>query len=520
MGVYAWLRSAVIDGDLLFFNEWAGFGMIDGGVTRFKEVTPLGTLANHWWIGTALLSAPAYLTMHFGKILCSIQTGDGFFGAWGALLAWLSVAFTALATVIAGRLIRQLAPETGSAARATILAAILLGTPLFWYTFRLPLGTHAAGTFAVALLTMALCWHDQDDVAAIAIGLALGLAIATRLQHFVLVPAVAWHAWRHHRSLRRLLLLAGGAALPLASQGMAWWIVYGSPLGPLTTGGNEHGATWLPFHSNALLPVLFSSYHGLFVWAPIALLAAAGWTIGWRRHNDAAPLMILMFAGEWIANGLFDRWFWGGMSFGPRRFVDLAVPMAIGLAWLATSIRRTAFYAMTGIATAWSIALMVATHASTLSLSRYVTFADLVNSVLSALTWSRAAQAPLRSPIADGLLAGQSIAALGAIAAGGLLLLWLAQERRRIAIAACIYFALCAGATATLWQPTRSRAQEEHARYRIDDRVAAHWGPLVDQRTLLGDELAYLRGTGQPDRAAATAREIEEMDARIRALTR
>src|SRR5438067_12468934 len=61
VGVYAYVRSAVFDHDLLFLNEWAGFGLIRDGFTLFKEVTPLGTLANHWWIGASIAGAPFYL---------------------------------------------------------------------------------------------------------------------------------------------------------------------------------------------------------------------------------------------------------------------------------------------------------------------------------------------------------------------------------------------------------------------------------------------------------------------------
>ena len=43
-----------------------------------------------------------------------------------------------------------------------------------------------------------------------------------------------------------------------------------------------------------------------------------------------------MFVGEWIANGTLDRYFWGGMSFGGRRFVDVTKP-----AGLATNPRET-----------------------------------------------------------------------------------------------------------------------------------------------------------------------------------
>src|SRR4029079_11014634 len=61
VATYAYLQSMVNDGDLSFFNEWSSFGMIRNGVTYFSEVTRVGALANHWWIGTSMLTAPFYV---------------------------------------------------------------------------------------------------------------------------------------------------------------------------------------------------------------------------------------------------------------------------------------------------------------------------------------------------------------------------------------------------------------------------------------------------------------------------
>src|SRR2546428_11336380 len=157
VGVYSYLRSAVFDGDLLFFDEWNAFGLIRDGFPQFKEVTPLGTLANHWWIGASIASLPFYIF--------TIFSGNGFFGTSGWTLAWSSVLFTFVTLLIAALLIEN--------RRAIALTAVLFGTPLFWYTFRLPLGTHAAGAMFVALAVYAGL-RDRPFAA----GLALGLAIA------------------------------------------------------------------------------------------------------------------------------------------------------------------------------------------------------------------------------------------------------------------------------------------------------------------------------------------------------
>jgi hypothetical protein len=332
-----------------------------------------------------------------------------------------------------------------------------------------------------------------------AAGLALGLAVATRLQHFVLIPAFVVLAVRR-RQYSGILRAAGGVLIGILPQAIAWYAIYGSPLGPLTSGANLGGTTWMPFQSFSFGAVLFSSYHGLFVWSPVVMLAIIGWFEGLRSHRDAATLFLLMFAGEWMANGAFDRYFWGGLSFGPRRFVDLAAPFAVGIAWFARSRLRIVLIAA---ATLWSCALTWAALSGNLSLSRYVSFADLLRSPFGIPH-----PIQLHSPISD---FGPSLAALCIVAAVAFLL-FLA---RRFAI---IYVVLVSLLLATMIPATRSRAREEMVHYRIQPRLAAHLGPLLDQRRLLGDEVDYLRATGRDPRN--TENEIAQIDREIAHLTK
>ena len=117
------------------------------------------------------------------------------------------------------------------------------------------------------------------------------------------------------------------------------------------------------------------------------LFVLIGWVVGWRRNRDLALTCILMFAGEWLANGTFDRYFWGGMSFGGRRFVDLAVPFALGIAWFAERVGTWIAVAIVTPLVGWSVALMVAAQANTISLARYVTGSQLFAAVFSIETW-------------------------------------------------------------------------------------------------------------------------------------
>ena len=457
VAVFAYLRSAVFDGDFSFFNEWAVTGMIRNGVTAFAEVTPAGLLANHWWIGTSILSAPTYLAARLFA-----AKGDGFLGLYGVTLAWTNVAFAAIATWIGWRLTRS----------AYAVAAAVLGTPFFWYTFRFPLGTHIAGALCVAAVLFA-----EDEAI---VGLAAGLAIATRLQHFVLLPAIVFMMRKRPVTWRAIVAFL----LPLACQAVAWQSIYGTPLGPLMRGASLAGTTWMPFQHFAFMPVLFSTYHGVFTWSPIIAIAIVGWFLGLREHRDLAITLLLMFAGELVANATFDRYFWGGLSFGPRRFVDLFVPFAIGIAWFARSVPRWIALAIEIACCAWSVLLMADAASGTLSLSRYVGNLFVVPRSFALHS----------API------GQSLAAIAIVA----ITFFIAWRVRHPTIAIAIVLAITIAIAA--------RRPPQPPPY-IDVKKSFHDGPLIDERGLLLDEVAWARATGDEARANATAGEIRQIDA-------
>jgi len=490
VAVFSYLRSAVIDGDFAFFDEWASAGLVRNGVTLFSEVTPTGALANHWWIGTSILSAPSYLIARLFH-----APPDGFSGIYGVVLAMTNVGFAAWTMLIAWSFIRKKS--------AIPIIATLLGTPFFWYAFVFPLGTHMAGALAIALVFVALFRSDSGAAA----GLATGLAIIVRLQHFVIIPAVLYVAWQQRRRLEWWLAAIGGGALAIACQAAAWLAIYGTPLGPITRGATLAGTTWMPFKNIALMPVLFSSYHGLFTWSPVVFLALFGWISAARSFEAERSMLavasLLMFAGEWIANGTFDRYFWGGMSFGPRRFVDLAVPIAIGLAYFATAVSSRVAYALMIALSLWSVGLMAAAYAHTISLARFVTGADLVHAVTAPETWRRLGAIDLHSPIVNALLAKQAFIALLIVVAVGVVASML--NARVLTVGMTI--ALAVVIVVSVRTPSRARASAEalHINVEASKRV----GPLIDERGLLMDELAW-----RP--SDSTVRELQQIDAVLR----
>jgi hypothetical protein len=532
VAVHAWLRSLVVSGDFLFFDEWAGFRMLGDGFAYFKEVTGTGALANHWWIGSSIVGAPFYLVSHLISVVLpgDLFPSDGFFGLDLVTLGWTSVLFHALTMLIGWLAIRELTGPTDhdGGGAAISLVYVSVGTPMFWYAFRMPIGTHATGMMLVGLLTL-LCIRlasgsdgdEGDSRLPLLTGLTLGLAIATRLQHVVLLPAVLLALTVGKTRRTGWLIAALGGAVPLLAQGAAWFAVYGTPLGPLADGANLDGVTWMPFRRISLLPVLFSPWRGLLVWSPVWLPALIGMVLMLRERGSVALrragwICLIMFAGELFANGTLDRYWWGGMSFGPRRFVDLAVPAAIGV-WFF--LRRTSGpgQVLVLLSATWSCLLMLSATAGAIDLSRYLGWGDLGRGVIEAQP-SVILQS-LRSPVTSVSLAVQSFLALLILA---LLILAIHQLRRvtrlsagRLAFA---WATACLLAVLLAIGPTRSRAVNELDRFGLDTPAARAAGPLIDQRGLINDELAWLVASGRTEDAEATRREIEQIDDRLREL--
>ena len=76
--------------------------------------------------------------------------------------------------------------------------------------------------------------------------------------------------------------------------------------------------------------VLFSSRNGLFHWAPSHALAALGLVAACARRGRLAGLLLVGVGLQAVVNGAAWDW-WGGGSFGGRRFDSCYAAFAIGL---------------------------------------------------------------------------------------------------------------------------------------------------------------------------------------------
>ncbi|MGD8328578.1 MAG: hypothetical protein PVJ49_04025 [Acidobacteriota bacterium] len=361
------LRSLYFDGDLQYANEYDHYIQLDpvahAGLVPYRDQpTSTGHRLNDGPIGAALLWSPFYITADlmvgvshwFGAevprdgyswpYVWAVSLGSLFWGMLGLLLTY--------------RLCREYADAVSS---TTALVGIWFATPVVFYLYITPPMAHANSLFAVSLfLFVWLYTRDERQLWEwVALGIAAGIMVLVRELNwlFLLAPAVdeLFEAWDALRVARVESALDGrslpatwwarfgprtvgwvAASVPLFLIALPQFIVYhilhGS-FGPTPFVVDKFSA--YPVHA---LEVLFSGFHGLFSWSPITLIGVLGLIPLARRNNRVALALFVVFAAQVAVIGSYDTW-WGGASFGARRFINCMPIFAMGLAALLDDLR-------------------------------------------------------------------------------------------------------------------------------------------------------------------------------------
>ena len=361
--------------------------LIRGNDIAFKDVTATGHLSNHWTAGASLAWYPAFAAAHL------VARGDGFQVLYVAAVACTS-ALAGLFVLLAGlRIANVLFP--GRSGRVAAIA-IWLGSPLAFYSLRHAIMSHAisaAACAAVVLLSLRIRVEDRQSclspfaadprkarlplLAYLAVGMAVGFACATRPQNITiaLVPLLIAPS-----SLRRAHVMFVGALIAALPQLIVSQTLWGAPLAFVNIGGRAH--PWQMFATFRPFETLFSWYHGLATWTPLLLVAAIGLFFVARRDRALARAGLVTFVAQWLLLSLLERWFWGGASFGQRRFDSCTIFFIIGLAALLAQVPRWLGALLTIVPTVWTLMLFIAS--SRLNLNRYQAPSELLDAFLTS----------------------------------------------------------------------------------------------------------------------------------------
>lgn len=356
---YAYVASAIIDGDLQFENEYrrsdpvrcARYFEADG-TPRADLVTRTGHLLNYHSAGPSFLWSPFFAIAHAGVAAHNAAApreraieADGYSRPYLWACAFGTALFGFLALLLAHDLAFRIA-SPWAALLATL--GIWFAGNLAVYMYLLPFLSHPASAFVGAAFLW-LWWRTARAPAELAtlrtprawfgLGLLAGLCFATYyigalFGVFVLADGVAMlRAWLasgagvavHLRNAARVALPGlAGLLIGVLPHAIPKWILYGDPL------ALGYGLAWQPDRP-FLVEVLFSNRHGLLSWHPVYLLALLGLTALLPRAGRLAGASFVLFAAcTWLIASK-PNWH-GGSSFGNRYFLLLTPVFVLGLA--------------------------------------------------------------------------------------------------------------------------------------------------------------------------------------------
>lgn len=506
-GYVVYLPSTYLDHDLLFFNEWQRLGLIRNGIPVFKSVAPTGYLGNHWTVGPSMLWYPAFIVSDVAR---NIVPALRMFARDGIRLPYnLAViagsAFAGLGTLLIGyRVARRWFSASASWAAAI---AIWFGTTLAWYSVRDAAMSHAASALACALVVLlSLRLRESPTTeAAFSAGLAVGFAALVRIQNaaFVIVPIVLLAVVDWRVLARRAHTFVAGGLLGVLPELVVSSFIYGHPLGFASIGVRAIG--WYPWTRFWGVETLFSWYHGLFSWTPLAAFGVIGVVLFWRLDRPLAAVGALSFVIQWITNASADRAFWAANSFGARRFDNCTIFFLLGVATLIAKWPRIVI-PIAAICCGWTMLLFLI--ARRVDLNAYQNFGELVTAIrTNPLTSDFGVLVFVRSMRTVTLALLIVLLAVNVAIAAAILK---ASARLRVIAAAC-YFAVMTAFLAWCGINGSSRIERYSALIARSRAFHASAGDEIGEENLLQNELLYLRKSGRTAEAAADERELHEL---------
>jgi hypothetical protein len=374
VGLYAYLPSVVIDGDLRFENQLQaqfrgtlpeGYGEQSDG-----EGWAVSARRNRWPVGVALTLSPAFVVAHGLSHLLHAMTGwdafepNGYTTLYFVFCVALAMAIGAAGMIVADRLLTERYHLSGRATAAAVLTW-WLGTNYLWFFVREPLVAHMIGaslvTFAAYLLHRIdvesregtlVWWHLP------ALAFFLALAVACRFTNALFAPLAICAVFiiARHRLLKRAMMqvpLVALAAAPLVVQAIILHLMSGQVVQrtPQALGYPR----WERFYWSdpALFLSLFSSRRGLFFWTPVLLLSAWGlfrYAVRDRGWRDPLIVSLLMSAAAlWYVNASWYAW-WLGNSVGNRGFIELGVLFIAGFGFAYARVEQFSVRARRAVA--------------------------------------------------------------------------------------------------------------------------------------------------------------------------
>lgn len=339
---FAYLQSICEDGDISFADDYRE---LDPNIfDSYLEELPTGYVGNMFAPGAAVLWSPFYLAAKLNVAVTGVTDRGEELDQLIRAVRFGTRIYTCLALLLIFLLLRGF---FGANYALLGTLAIFFCTPFYYYALFDTINAHAIGAFAIALFLW-ICRKTGPERSFpkwMLVGAAAGLVALCRWvdaivliwlaveQIPILLDAIKRRSGILNLALK-YLLSAAVFLFVLSPQFLIWLIIYGPFKTPI-----DFGANMVIWERPEIINILFSSRHGLFTWHPVFYLAVIGLVVFFRRDLRAALSAVLIFIAALYFNSVTGDW-WGGDSFGMRRFISIMPIFALGLVSLVVALKH------------------------------------------------------------------------------------------------------------------------------------------------------------------------------------
>lgn len=511
-----WTHSFVVDRDIHLLNNV----LVLGGS---YSLTPTGYVFERVNVGAPLLWAPFYAAAAFFVPASERASypADGLIPTlWLNFSSWLYPVLGMLLTIGALR------PMFSGRILAAAVIAVVLGTPVLFYMITFPMSSHPATIFLAALLLFVWLRAGSPGkkgrtayLRYLALGVVSGwlMVVASYNVIFFILPALDLLRELAGSANRAAVLKKGlaaglGGLIGFAPQMIVWGFLFGSPFYSPYSGQ-------LLWSEPYLLETLFSSFHGLFFYAPVLLLAAAGLWL-WRSRSGWLALSVGL---AWLALAYIvsiNVAWWAGASFGNRYFLSLTPFYVFGLAAFMDRAGKWAVVPA-ALCVLWTVGLYLQFLDGVWFTSDSIVYsmADLARGQAAALR-NAAAILPRLFDDRPWLLAPPSLLPVFGLALilAGRIVYGRAIMSRASKAAYSLYLIPVAGVLVVIWIGWAGLRGEQARASLVEQGFYDSPHPVIRReikelagRAGLVTRAMYHRQTGRPDKAAADLKRASEL---------
>ncbi len=346
IGYYIYARSAVIDKDLDFMNEWehyesqqSRFSNVSRGIEIPEIRTPKGLIDNIFLIGNSVMWIPFFLAAHAITSLFHLEAnGYGILYELGIAAANLIYGF--LGILLMYKFCRKWFDRKSS---FLAVVGVWYGTAAFWFHAIEPSMAHINSLFLGALFVY--FWHStlgkRTKLQWLALGALLGLIFLVRQQEILLGLLIAFELLKKLTSrfdlnqikdiLAESVTFGAGLIAMLIPQILAWKYLYGRFFVYSYGNINQYWNWTFP----QLVPFLLSAESG--VWRiPVLLASIIGLFLFASRVRGVAWYFTAVVLAEILLTISWTGWVDG---YGVRFLIGMSVFFALGAAEVIERLR-------------------------------------------------------------------------------------------------------------------------------------------------------------------------------------